>query len=271
MKLLELFKKKAPVKKPKAQPKANQQKQTRSSEKIAARKGDIGEYKIDIQLSQLPKEYRCLNDIMINNPRSVSGYSQIDHIVLSPYGIFVIETKNYQGTIYGGKHRKTWLINGKFKMLNPVMQNDGHIKALKQYVDKKFDSQFISLISFTKRCKLKIDNDMREISSDEMVIYDLYLSETINRKVLRKQLQVKEPMLSQVDIQNIYNTINAENITDPKVREEHNRAITTSKDQNNQPKCAICDKPVSQKVKQYCLSNKSFKGKIYCFEHQKRA
>ncbi|WP_158068780.1 nuclease-related domain-containing protein [Domibacillus epiphyticus] len=38
---------------------------------------------------------------------------------VTPYGLFVIETKNYQGTIYGGKDRKSGLINGKFKMMNP--------------------------------------------------------------------------------------------------------------------------------------------------------
>ncbi|PLT28172.1 nuclease-related domain-containing protein [Peribacillus deserti] len=62
---------------------------------------NIGEYKIGIQLAQLLKDYYHLNDILINNTGSSSGYSQIDHVVLTPYGIFVIETKNYQGTIYG--------------------------------------------------------------------------------------------------------------------------------------------------------------------------
>lgn len=90
---------------------------TKNSEQVATIKGEIGEYKIDIQLSQFPKEYKYLSDIMIKNPKSISGYSQIDHLIIMPYGIFVIETKNYQGVIYGGKNRKTWLVNGKFKML----------------------------------------------------------------------------------------------------------------------------------------------------------
>lgn len=92
----------------------------RTSEQVATRKGEIGEYKIDIQLDQLPKDYRYLSDLLLKNSKAKSGYSQVDHIVLTPYGIFVIETKNYQGTIYAGKDQKSWSVNGKFKMMKPL-------------------------------------------------------------------------------------------------------------------------------------------------------
>lgn len=57
-------------------------------------KGKLGEYKVS---SLLPKQlkpptYQVLNDITI---LSQNGTTQIDHIVVSPYGIFVIETKNF--------------------------------------------------------------------------------------------------------------------------------------------------------------------------------
>ncbi|WP_306807281.1 nuclease-related domain-containing protein [Mesobacillus jeotgali] len=80
--------------------------------------------------------------LLIKNPKAKSGYSQIDHVVLTPYGIFVIETKNYQGMIYGGKDRKIWSVNGKFKMMNPFVQNYGHIKALASLIDRKFKESF---------------------------------------------------------------------------------------------------------------------------------
>lgn len=102
----------------------------------ATRKGELGEYKIDIQLDQLPKDYRHLSDLLVKNSKAKSGYSQIDHVVITPYGIIVIETKNYQGTIYGKKARKTWLVNGTLKMMNPFEQNYGHIQALKLFIDK---------------------------------------------------------------------------------------------------------------------------------------
>ncbi|WP_047985476.1 nuclease-related domain-containing protein [Ornithinibacillus californiensis] len=245
-----------------------------TNEKVATRKGEIGEYKIDIQLSQLPQEYKYLNDLLIENPKSASGYSQVDHVVISPYGIFVIETKNYQGTIYGGKDRKTWLVNGKFKMLSPLVQNYGHIEALKGYIDQRYHDKFISLVSFTKRCTLKIDMDLRDIHSDELVIYDILLTETINRKVAISKLKNSTPLLSDKDSLVIYESFNNANITDIKIREKHNRLLKEK--QESQPTkekstttCTVCHKPVSDKVVSYCISNKKFKGKVYCYEHQK--
>ena len=42
----------------------------------------------------LPNEYKVLNDLLVTNPKSRSGYSQIDHVVIGPRAIFVIETRN---------------------------------------------------------------------------------------------------------------------------------------------------------------------------------
>ncbi|WP_010096704.1 nuclease-related domain-containing protein [Ornithinibacillus scapharcae] len=270
--IFNLFKKKK-IQKQKYQ----QNKSTKkTSEKVATRKGEIGEYKIDIQLSQLPKEYLYINDLMIENTKSITGYSQIDHLVISPYGIFVIETKNYQGTIYGGKNRKTWLVNGKFKMLSPLVQNFGHIEALKNYIEPKYYDKFISIVSFTKRCTLKIDLELRDIKSNEMVIYDIFLTETIQRKVSMTKLKQEEPLLSEKDCQTIYDNFMKVNIFDPEIRKKHNESIKEKKDSvsskdsvKSKSTCVVCDKVVSQKVVAYCKSNKRFNGKIYCFDHQK--
>ncbi|MEN8701905.1 nuclease-related domain-containing protein [Bacillus infantis] len=245
-----------------------------ANEQVAIRKGEVGEYKIDIQLDQLPKDCRYLSDLLVKNPKAKSGYSQIDHVVLTPYGIFVIETKNYQGTIYGGKDRKTWLVNGKFKMMNPFVQNYGHIKALTSFIDKKYHDLFISMVSFTKRCTFKVDLDYRKIASDEIIVYDIELSEFIHRKVSVLKIQYKEPPLNKRDIIAIYNDFTNANIIDPKVREEHKRALkTNTSDEKTSPgsisTCTVCNKPVSDKVKSYCLANKKFNGKVYCYEHQK--
>jgi Nuclease-related domain len=239
----------------------------------AVRKGELGEYKIDIQLSQLPKDYMYLNDLLIKNPKSSTGYSQIDHVIITPYGLFVIETKNYQGTIYGGKDRKTWLINGKFKMMNPLMQNYGHIQALKSFIEAKYHPYFISVVSFTKRCIFKIEEELRKISSTELVIYDVELTQFINRKVAVLKLQYPNPLFLKSEMEMIYNSLLNANITDAAIRKQHidiieeKKNITDKKEKEN--KCIVCQKPVSDKVKSFCLSNKKFQGKIYCYEHQK--
>lgn len=250
---------------------APSEKQTSTSQKqVAVRKGEIGEYKIDIQLDQLPKDCRYLSDLLIKNPKAKSGYSQIDHVVLTSYGIFVIETKNYQGTIYGGKDRKTWTVNGNFKMMNPFVQNYGHIKALAFLIDRKYQDLFISLVSFTKRSTFKVDLDYRKIASNELIVYDIELSEFIHRKISVLKIQHKEPLLSESDISTIYDTFSKADIKDPAVRKEHEQALKKSvPDTNSNSTCFICNKPVSDKVKVYCLSSKRFNGKIFCYEHQK--
>jgi hypothetical protein len=248
----------------------------KAKEKIAERKGELGEYKIDIQLDQLPKEYKYLSDLLIENPKAKSGYSQIDHIVISPYGIFVIETKNYEGTIYGDKERKTWLVNGKFKMMNPFVQNYGHIEAVKRLIDKKYENLFISMVSFTKRCTFKVGTEYRKIASNELIVYDIELSEFINRKVAVIKLQNSLPLLAEQDVLTIHKALLAANLTDPKIREKHITGLKQGEKQevpkqtgDDQATCTVCNKVVSQKVKEYCLSNKKFNGKVYCFDHQK--
>lgn len=242
-------------------------------DRTAVRKGELGEYKIDIQLSQLSKDYMYLSDLLIKNPKSSTGYSQIDHIIITPYGLFVIETKNYQGTIYGGKNKKTWLINGKFKMMNPLMQNYGHIQALKNFIEDKYQQYFISLVSFTKRCTFKIEEELRKIHSNELVIYDVELTQFINRKVAVLKLQYKKPIFLKNEIETIYNSLLNANITDAAIRKQHIDIIKEKKNitdkKEKETKCIVCQKPVSDKVKSFCLSNKKFQGKIYCFEHQK--
>lgn len=268
---LNFLKKKKQEDKPK-QDKATSPNSKKMNDQVATRKGELGEYKIDIQLDQLPKDYRYISDLLVKNPKAKSGYSQIDHVIITPYGIIVIETKNYQGTIYGGKDQKTWLVNGKFKMMNPFVQNYGHIQALTSFIDEKYHDLFISMVSFTKRCTFKVNIEYRKIASNELIVYDIELSEFIHRKVSVLKMLHKEPLLNEQDISAIYNTFKEENIPDPKIREDHIKALksNTPKEETNQKStCAICNKTVSEKVKTYCLSNKKFNGKIYCYDHQK--
>ena len=60
-------------------------------------KGDIGELAVAVVLKDLDKEkYKILHDIKIENPEALTKTSQIDHIIVSTFGIFCIETKGYK-------------------------------------------------------------------------------------------------------------------------------------------------------------------------------
>lgn len=70
-------------------------------------KGFMGEFWVKLELKKLDKsKYKILNDIMI---KDANGTHQIDHIVLSNYGLFVIEMKNYYGLIKGKENDYKWV------------------------------------------------------------------------------------------------------------------------------------------------------------------
>ena len=81
----------------------------------------------------LPEEYKMVNDVMIPRSDMPEKTTQIDHIVVSRYGLFVIETKNYRGKIYGSENSKVWTYypgGKKTTFQNPLRQNYLHTRSL---------------------------------------------------------------------------------------------------------------------------------------------
>ncbi|MFB5088114.1 nuclease-related domain-containing protein [Psychrobacillus sp. PGGUH221] len=242
----------------------------------STRIGELGEYKVNIQLEQLPKNNKYLSDVLISNLHAKSGYSQIDHVIFTTYAIFVIETKNYSGTIYGDRSRGQWSVNGKFSLMNPFNQNYGHIQAIKAVLETVDEKQFVSMVSFTKRCTFKVNEELRKIQSNDLIVYDTELSEFIRRKINILKLQNKEPLFSNEELQDLYNKLKNANITASEIRDKHVEKLKNkdSKEivmnEGDLSTCKTCGKAVSEKVKAYCLSKKErFKGSTYCYEHQK--
>jgi len=98
-------------------------------------KGKIGEKFVGAFLSRLGDEYVVINDVTLITD---GDSTQIDHIVVSLKGIWVIETKNYQGWIFGGEKDSTWtqkIGRQTFKFQNPLRQNYKHMKYLAQYLE----------------------------------------------------------------------------------------------------------------------------------------
>ncbi len=121
-------------------------------------KGKAGEFAVQLHVKFYLKEnYILLNDCTL--PDDENGTTQIDHILLSPYGIFVIETKNYKGWIFGGEHQKTWmqkLFKQSFKFQNPLHQNYKHVKVLENVLADVVDPSYIhSLVVFMPDCEFK--------------------------------------------------------------------------------------------------------------------
>ena len=98
------------------------------------RKGRRAERVVGKELKRLRKRDNIvLNDVLL--PLADDRTSQIDHILISRRGIFVIETKSHTGRIKGSEHGQYWqqYLNDRSKTLyNPLLQNRSHIKALKK-------------------------------------------------------------------------------------------------------------------------------------------
>lgn len=90
------------------------------------------------QLSQLnPEVYRLLNDLMLPAVHGRFDTTQIDHVLISKYAIFVIETKANKGAIYGASWRNyltEYFFKKESKVYNPFFQNVGHIKAIEKAI-----------------------------------------------------------------------------------------------------------------------------------------
>ena len=123
-------------------------------------KGKIGEFAVAAHVKlYLKGDYILLNDLTL--PDIEGGTTQIDHILLSPYGIFVIETKNYKGWIFGSERQKQWtqkIYKQSFKFQNPIHQNYKHMKVLEQILADIVDMEFIhSVIVFMPEAVFKTD------------------------------------------------------------------------------------------------------------------
>lgn len=107
-------------------------------------KGKIGESRVRRELDRgLPQlGYKVLHDITL--PAEV-GTTQIDHLVLSSFGLFVIETKTMSGWIFGSEHQATWTQSfhrKKVSFQNPLRQNYGHVKVLQQLLGLEMQAIF---------------------------------------------------------------------------------------------------------------------------------
>ena len=68
--------------------------------------GERGERRVSAYLEDLPcEDYRVYNDLLI---RDGNYTTQVDHVIISRYGVFVLETKNVHGKVYGSGNSEYW-------------------------------------------------------------------------------------------------------------------------------------------------------------------
>ena len=153
----------------------------------AARKGKRGERIVSKKLKKLKKsEYIVIDDILL--PTSSAHTSQIDHILVSTRGIFVIETKNLAGRISGSEHGQYWqqhLSSQSRQIYNPLLQNAAHIRALRRFLKDIDDSLFISVVVFPEAWLIDIKAD--DIVIPRGLLPDRHIRRTFHPSERRKR------------------------------------------------------------------------------------
>ena len=152
--------------------------------------------------------------------------SQIDHILINRGGVFVIETKNYSGRIYGSEKNQEWtqvLKYGKIKnkLYNPIKQNKTHVFHVSNILGRK---DIISAVVF-------VQGNTQYIEADG--VYTL--------RELKKLIRSVVTVLSPTEMENLYNKLIAAN-DDTITNREHIRNIKNTKEGISNNICPRCGK-----------------------------
>lgn len=119
-------------------------------------KGFVGEWRVRRLLATLSNQYAVYHNVYVR--RADGKLTQVDHVIVSPYQVFVLETKNYAGTIYGEESDTYWTqaLGQKERLFyNPILQNTGHVKALLHEV--RLMSEVQSVVVFSDRTRLRVN------------------------------------------------------------------------------------------------------------------
>lgn len=121
--------------------------------------GALAERSLHKQLSKkLPISYQHYRNLVLDTEQG--DLTEVDHLMVSPYGIFVIEVKNYRGWIFGGEKQAEWTVQHfrrKHRFMNPLRQNFKHTEAIKYVLGlgKSDFDKVHSIVAFAPRAKFK--------------------------------------------------------------------------------------------------------------------
>lgn len=102
-------------------------------------------------------DYHLMNHITLQLD---DGTTQVDHILISRFGVFVIETKDYRGWIFANPKHANWtqvLFSCKFRFQNPIFQNLRHVRAVQGLLDFLPPEIISSVVVFTGDAEFKTD------------------------------------------------------------------------------------------------------------------
>lgn len=172
-------------------------------------------------------DYQIHDDILLPTE---DGTTQIDHIIISPFGIFVVETKNWKGWIFGSENQSQWTVQiygHKNKTQNPLRQNYKHTRTLAEHTGLA-KSKFHSLIVLVGECELKTEMPENVVDGAGSAV-----------KFIRSKTEV---LLTAEEIQETVDVITENRLVNSrKTRKQHVRHVEEIKarkaDESRCPRC----------------------------------
>jgi len=124
-----------------------------------------------VQTNFGPPDYHLMNHVTL---QLKDGTTQVDHILVSRFGVFVIETKHYKGWIFANANHANWtqvLFHRKHKLQNPILQNLRHVRAVQGHLDFLPPGAIKSVVVFTGEAEFKTEIPQGVFSLSGLIEY----------------------------------------------------------------------------------------------------
>lgn len=173
--------------------------------------GDCGESTVSRELHNLDlSHYLVLDNVYLPSSGNTDS-TQIDHIVISTYGIFCIETKSCGGWVFGSENQKYWthvFYKKRYQLLNPLRQNYAHTRAIERVIGN-LRRPIASLVVLPRADRIFVESDKVGRTS----------------QIIEKIKCYNEPIYTMHECGIIYRAIQSANITDKEKILEHHRQV----------------------------------------------
>ena len=203
--------------------------QALGGDKLTGKLGEVLTAKELKYVQLFGRKGRILRNIYV--PKDNGETSEIDLLYITQKGIFVFESKNYSGWIFGDEKSQKWTMmlpnKEKHSFYNPIKQNQTHIKWLRSYIGEEIP--LFSIIVFSERCELKkiplfIDGDVTILQRQNMLYF------------LKRRLKDAPIIYSHEDIEQVVGLLEPFTEVSQEEKQQHIEDLQT--------KCPYCGKPL---------------------------
>lgn len=116
-----------------------------------------------------PSKYKVLDNLILNHNGEAL---QMEYVLVSNYGVFVIETRSYRGWVMGEEEEEFWtqlIYSKREKIENTVLLTKKHIQALQSLLTTLGEINYIPIVVFTPEAELKINTKSEVIFRTDLL------------------------------------------------------------------------------------------------------